>query len=115
MKVSRATASRDFALCRRIQIQFIRLFGRPFDRDSDTIEWSWDWSHYGFRAPESVEAGYRAPIGQFAFDTRDVVVEEEDYCGFDPSSWQSESDRSDETNSDWDYPLWKAYERRYDY
>ena len=53
MKRSKATASRDFQLVRRIHTQFIRMFGRRFEVKTDQILWSWDWSHYGFRTRES--------------------------------------------------------------
>ena len=52
MEVSKATVSRDFALVRRIHRQFGRMFGRNFNPKSDKIFWSWDWSYYGFIAPE---------------------------------------------------------------
>ena len=45
MKQSRATASRDFQLARRIHPQFRRMFGRRFEVKKDQILWSWDWSH----------------------------------------------------------------------
>ncbi len=57
MKKSKATASRDFAIARRIHVQFARMFGRGLDPKKDQIKWSWDWSHYGFRTYESVRAG----------------------------------------------------------
>lgn len=44
MKKSKATASRDFALARRIHGQFAQLFGRPLNTKQDRINWSWDWS-----------------------------------------------------------------------
>ena len=56
MEVSKATASRDFALVRRIHRQFGRMFGRSFDAKQDQIVWNWNCSHYGFVAPESVSA-----------------------------------------------------------
>jgi hypothetical protein len=87
MKKSRATASRDFALCRRIHTQFLRLFGRTFNPGRDTIGWTWDWSHYGFITQESVNAGHTKPVGRFPFDTRDVLTDEQSYCGFSPQSW----------------------------
>lgn len=37
MEMSKATASRDFALVRRIHRQFERLFGRSFDPKKDQI------------------------------------------------------------------------------
>jgi hypothetical protein len=63
VEVSKATASRDFALVRRIHRQFGRMLGRSFDPKSDKIFWSWDWSYYGFIAPESSKAGYLEPVG----------------------------------------------------
>src|SRR5262252_258434 len=69
-EVSKATASRDFSLVRRIHCQFLRMFGRNFDPDRDRIVWTWNWDHYGFITPESYAAGYRKPVGYFPFDTR---------------------------------------------
>jgi len=46
MKVSKATASRDFALVRRIHRQFARMFGRSFDSKRDNVVWDWHWSHW---------------------------------------------------------------------
>jgi hypothetical protein len=88
MKMSKATASRDFALGRRIHAQFVRMFGRPLKPDQDQILWTWDWSHYGFRTRESWTAGHRKPVGRFPFSTRELCTNEEAYCGFDPLSWQ---------------------------
>ena len=88
MEMSKATASRDFALVRRIHRQFGRLFGRSFDSKLDKIFWSWDWSHYGFIAPESAKAGYREPVGHFPFDTR-KQESEESYCNFNQLSWHN--------------------------
>lgn len=84
---SRATASRDLALCRRIQMEFTLMFGRLFDPKTDRILWSWDWSHYGFQTSESLNAGHSKPVGQFPFSTR-ATVGEEAYCGYTPQSWQ---------------------------
>ena len=70
MAVSKATASRDFALVRRINLQFSRLFGRDFDPTKDEIVWSWDWASYGFATEETSTAGYTKGLGQFPFDTR---------------------------------------------
>lgn len=86
MKKSTATASRDFALARRVHGQFARLFGRELDPTRDQIKWSWNWSHYGFRTRESVGAGYKKPVGNFPFDTRAEVTEDA-YCNFGPRSW----------------------------
>lgn len=88
MNLSKATASRDFALVGRIHRQFERLFGRSFDAKRDKILWSWDWSHYGFMTPESRCAGYLNPVGHFPFDTRKQETEES-YCGFNQLSWQN--------------------------
>ncbi|HXI74754.1 MAG TPA: hypothetical protein VNG94_04160, partial [Pyrinomonadaceae bacterium] len=90
MEVSKATASRDFALVRRIHRQFGRMFGRNFDPKRDKIVWDWHWSHYGFIAPESREAGYKKPVGHFPFDTRRQETEES-YGGFNQLSWQNTS------------------------
>ena len=87
MKRSKATASRDFQLVRRIHAQFARMFGRKFEVKKDQILWSWDWSHYGFRTQESYHAGYRKAVGNFPFDTRSPVCEEA-FCGLGPTSWQ---------------------------
>ncbi|CAN5764565.1 hypothetical protein BH20ACI3_BH20ACI3_21890 [soil metagenome] len=88
MKKSKATASRDFAIARRIQAQFARMFGRTLEVQKDRIKWSWDWSHYGFRTRESLQAGYKKPVGNFPFDTR-VMATDDSYCGFNGASWQS--------------------------
>src|SRR5688500_7866767 len=37
MQVSKSTASRDFALVRRIHRQFLRMFGRSFDLKRDQV------------------------------------------------------------------------------
>jgi hypothetical protein len=88
MEVSKATASRDFALVRRIHRQFGRMFGRNFDPKSDRIFWSWDWSYYGFMTPESRKAGYADPVGHFPFDTRKQETEDS-YCGLNQLSWHN--------------------------
>jgi hypothetical protein len=89
MGVSKATASRDFALVRRIHRQFGRMFGRYFDPKRDRIVWNWNWDHYGFIAPESKQAGHPKGVGFFPFDTRKQETEES-YCGFNQLSWQNE-------------------------
>jgi len=89
MKVSLSTASRDHALARRIHRQFGRMFGRSFDPKQDHVVWSWDWSQYGFIAPESKQAGYPKPVGQFPFDTRKQETEE-CYGEFNQLSWHNE-------------------------
>ena len=86
-KTSRATASRDFALCRRMQTEFTLMFGRLFNPKTDRILWSWDWSHYGFQTSESLNAGHIKHVGHFPFSTR-AAVSEEAYCGYTPQSWQ---------------------------
>jgi len=88
MNVSKATASRDFALVRRIHRQFGRLFGRTFDPVKDRIVWTWNWEHYGFITLESRRAGYPKPVGHFPFDTRKLETEES-YGGFNQLSWQN--------------------------
>jgi hypothetical protein len=88
MKKSKATASRDLALARRIRGQFARMFGRSFDPRQDSVKWSWKWSHYGFRTRESIQSGYQKPLGQFSFSTRSITNKAE-YCGLGPTSWQS--------------------------
>ncbi|HEY3037239.1 MAG TPA: hypothetical protein VGJ66_00800 [Pyrinomonadaceae bacterium] len=88
MNKSKATASRDLALARRIHGQFTRMFGRNFDPKNDRVKWTWDWSHYGFRTRESVQAGYKKPVGKFPFDTR-VMATEDSYCGFSATSWRA--------------------------
>jgi hypothetical protein len=87
MKRSKATASRDFQLARRIHYQFARMFGRRLEVKKDQILWSWDWSHYGFRTRESVLAEHKKPVGHFPFNTRATVTEDA-YCGFNTASWQ---------------------------
>lgn len=86
MEVSKATASRDFALVRRIYRQFGRMFGRSFDPKTDRIVWSWNLEYYGFMTQESVAAGYKQPVGHFPFDTRKQETEES-YCNFNQMSW----------------------------
>src|SRR5215813_274999 len=87
MNKSKSTASRDLALCRRIHNQFLSMFARKLDPKRDQVKWSWNWSHYGFRTRESVQAGHKKPVGRFPFDTR-MTATEEAFCGFGPSSWQ---------------------------
>lgn len=86
MEASRATASRDLTLARRIHSQFARMFGRKLNPQSDQVVWSWDWSHYGFRAPESVGAGFRKAVGRFPFGLRENATEDS-YCGLSPTSF----------------------------
>ena len=83
-----AQKSCDFALVRRIHRQFGRMFGRNFDPKRDRVVWDWHWSHYGFVAPESKQAGYKKPVGHFPFDTR-KQESEESYCGFTQLSWHN--------------------------
>jgi hypothetical protein len=86
MGMSKATASRDFALVRRIHSQFARMFGRPFNAKTDQLFFSWDWSSYGFRAPESVRAGHRKGVGKFPFSLRESASEES-FCDLSPLSF----------------------------
>lgn len=88
MEMSKATASRDFALVRRIHRQFSRMFGRSFDSKRDRVIWSWNWANYGFITEESRWAGYSKPVGHFPFDTRRQETEE-CYCNFNQLSWQN--------------------------
>jgi hypothetical protein len=88
MEMSKATASRDFALVRRIHRQFARMFGRTFDPKRDKIFWTWDWAHYGFITPESTRAGFLKPVGHFPFNTRKQETEES-YGGFTQLSWHN--------------------------
>ena len=88
MEMSKATASRDFALVRRIHRQFTRMFGRNFDPKRDQVVWLWNWENYGFITPESRAAGYSKPVGHFPFDTRKQETEES-YCNFNQLSWQN--------------------------
>jgi len=88
MEVSKATASRDCALVRRLYRQFLRMFGRDFDAKRDRVVWTWNWAHYGFATRESEWAGHKKCVGHFPFDTRRKETEES-YCGFDQSSWQN--------------------------
>jgi hypothetical protein len=89
MQISKATASRDSALVRRIYRQFLRMFGRNFDIKIDRIVWNWHWDHYGFITPESRRAGWAKPVGHFPFDTRRRETELS-YQGFNQLSWQNE-------------------------
>jgi len=100
MNLSKATVSRDFALVRRIHLQFRRLFGRAFDPMRDQIVWTWNWNAYGFIAPESKNVGYPKPIGKFPFDTR-IQETDESYCGFNQLSWQNTDYRSEFSRRDW--------------
>jgi hypothetical protein len=88
MEVSKATASRDFVLVRRVHRQFLRMFGRNFDAKRDRVVWDWNWDHYGFITWESKATGHKKPVGHFPFDTRKQETDES-YCGFDQSSWQN--------------------------
>lgn len=87
-----ATASRDFALCRRMRGQFVRMFGREIDPAQDHVMWSWDYSNYGFFTRETAIAGHRKPVGRFPFSTRGTVGEEA-YCGFTPLSWRTPQEK----------------------
>ena len=80
MKKSKATASRDFAIARRIHFQFARMFGRTLELKKDQVKWSWDFSHYGFRARVSVQASADGDCGrmrhlQSAFLLTDGLIE----------------------------------------
>ena len=88
LEVSKPTASRDLALVRRIQRQFLRMFGRNFDAKRDQVVWTWNWDHYGFITWESKGTGRKKPVGHFPFDTRKQETEES-YCGFNQLSWQN--------------------------
>jgi hypothetical protein len=88
MDRSLATASRDFALTRRIRSQFMRMFGREFKPGQDFILWTWDLSHYGFCTRETYLAGFgKKLVGKFPFLTRSVLIPEEAYGGFTPEFW----------------------------
>jgi hypothetical protein len=87
MERSVATASRDFALVRRIHSQFLKMFGREFKPNQDFVLWTWDCSHYGFCTRESFQAGFRKPVGKFPFSTRSMLTSEEAYDGFSPEFW----------------------------
>lgn len=69
LEVSKPTASRDFALVRRIHRQFVRMFGRNFDAKRDRVVWTWNWAHYGFSTWESKATKHKKPVGHFPFDT----------------------------------------------
>lgn len=86
MGLSKATASRDFALVRRIHHQFLRMFGRNFDPKRDRVVWTWNWDHYGFITAESKAEGYKKAVGHFPFDTRRQETEDS-YCGLNQLSW----------------------------
>ena len=88
MQVSKATASRDLGLVRRLHRQFGRMFGRNFDPNMDRIIWNWNWDHYGFMTLESKRAGHRKPVGFFPFSLRHQETEES-YQGFNQLSWQN--------------------------
>ena len=88
MQVSKATASRDLSLVRRINRQFGRLFGRPLDPNRDRVVWTWNIDFYGFITPESKRAGYPKPVGHFPFSVRQRESEES-YQGFNQLSWQN--------------------------
>lgn len=111
MKVSKATASRDLALVRRLHRQFARMFGRNFEPKRDKVVWDWHWSHYGFIAPESRRAGYSKPVGHFPFDTRKQETEES-YCGFNQLSWQNGNYFSQLSTRDLMRALTWSYKRR---
>lgn len=98
MKHSKATASRDFQLARRIHAQFARMFGRKFEVKKDQVLWSWNWSHYGFRTRESYQAGFKKAVGHFPFDTRATPTEEA-FCGLGPNSWQPKRSPFDNMNA----------------
>ena len=66
MEVSKATASRDFALVRRIHRQFGRMFGRSFDPKTDRFSGPGEWAHCGFMTPESTRADFLKPVGQLS-------------------------------------------------
>lgn len=106
MEVSKATASRDVALVRRIYRQFLRMFGRNFDSKRDRVVWTWNWAHYGFITPESRNAGHRKAVGHFPFDTRKQETEES-YCGFNQSSWQNINCFSQNEHLGVDANLWQ--------
>jgi hypothetical protein len=88
MDVSKATASRDLGVMRRIHRQFERMFGRTFNPDRDRIIWNWNIDHYGFITAESRRSGYPKPVGHFPFDTR-KQDSEESFCGFTQLSWHN--------------------------
>ena len=88
MEVSKATASRDLGLVRRIHRQFTRMFGRSFDAKRDRIVWTWNIDYYGFITPESKRSGYPKPVGHFPFDTRQQETEDS-YCGFSQLLWRN--------------------------
>lgn len=87
MKRSKATASRDFQLARRIHTHSSLecLVGTSKPKQIRSCG-PWDWSHYGFRTRESYQAGYSKAVGNFPFDTR-TMPPEEAFCGLGPNSW----------------------------
>ena len=98
--ISRATASRDLTLCRQIRFHFLRMFGREFDSTKDKVVWSWDFAHYGFMTGESKRAGHKKAVGKFPFNTREMIVSEEAYCGFNPKTWQESEARHAKAEKD---------------
>jgi len=111
MEVSKATASRDCALVRRIHRQFQRMFGRNFDARRDRVVWTWNWAHYEFVTPESKTAGYPKPVGHFPFDTRQQETEES-YCVFNQLSWQNSNFISQMSTRDLMRALTWSYRRQ---
>jgi hypothetical protein len=51
------------------------MFGRSFDPKMERIVWARNWEYYGFVTPESMNAGYKQPVGHFPFDTRKQETE----------------------------------------
>jgi len=110
-QLSKATASRDLGLMRRIHRQFARMFGRTFSPKMDRIVWNWNVDHYDFITPESRRAGYPKPVGFFPFDTR-KQENEESYCGFTQLSWQNRDFIWQMSARDLMRTLSRAYRRR---
>ena len=110
-QTSKATASRDLGLVRRIHHQFTRMFGRNFNARMDRIVWVWNWDYYGFITPESKRAGYPKPVGHFPFDTRKQETEES-YGGFTQLSWQNRDFIWQMSTRDLMRTLSRAYRRR---
>jgi hypothetical protein len=110
-QTSKATASRDLGLVRRIHHQFTRIFGRNFNAKMDRIVWVWNWDYYGFITPESKRAGYKKPVGHFPFNTRKQETEES-YGGFNQLSWQNTDFISQMSTRELMRALTRLYRRR---
>lgn len=82
LNCSKAAASRDFHLARRVHAQFTRMFGQQFDVKKDQLVGSWDWSPLWIpnarKLPRQVSG---KPSATFPFGTR-LQPSEKAFCGF---------------------------------